>query len=213
MTTLPSSNLTINTIHQATGGSSGTQVSLEDNEVRVLADNDASGTAISFNALRGKIGIPKTNSTPSWKLTFIGRTTYYFWNRGTDNFNQTRPSATWSGVPKLVSCTGSDAGTVIVGKDTTNSPASVQVEFGPNDFHAGWTTITHSSTSGSIKRTGTFTFSGIDFPTFPNPTVQGSGVNYSVEASSFDINDTYSSSGLPEIDGSGPFPSYNFSIS
>ena len=93
MTTLPSSNLTINTIHQATGGSSGTQVSLEDNEVRVLADNDASGTAISFNALRGKIGIPKTNSTPSWKLTFIGRATYYFWNRGTDNFNQTRPSA------------------------------------------------------------------------------------------------------------------------
>jgi hypothetical protein len=214
MTTLSSSNLTINNIHQATGGSSGSQVSLNDDEVRVLADKETSGEAISFDNLRGKIGIPKTNSGPACNDSFINVKTYYFWNSlGTSAIGNTIPSSgPWSGVPYLESFAGVDAGQTISGKNTVDSPASLRVWFSSTAFHEGWTTLTHSTVTGSVKRTGSFTFSGMTFPAFGNPTDNGTYVIYTTQLTTYNTSNNYSSSGIPDSTASS-FPSYNCTLS
>tara|TARA_R110002012_G_scaffold93522_2_gene226707 strand:+ start:894 stop:1526 length:633 start_codon:yes stop_codon:yes gene_type:complete len=210
MTTLPTSNLTANAIHQATGGSSGSTVSLNDFEVRALADRETGGSSVSFDNLRGKIGIPKTNSGPGVYEEFLNRKNWYFWNAGTTVLGSPIPSATWSGVPTIKYFYPIDSGQVISGKSTVPDGAKMNLWFDANAYHEGWSTLTHSTVSGSVKRTGGFTINGVSFPAFPNPTNNGTYFIYGASQPSTGTGN-FNASGLPST--SGPFPNYNTALS
>jgi len=213
MTTLPTSNLTANAIHQAVGGPSASSMSLNQSEVRVLADRETAGSSISFDNLRGKIGIPKTNSAPGGYVEFLNRKNWYFWNNGTDVFGTPAPNgAPWSGVPKVEMFYASDSGTVISGKSSVPDGAKMSLWFDVNAFHEGWSTITHSTVSGSVTRTGRFTINSVSFPAFPNPTSNASYYIYNASQPSTGTGN-FSGSGMPALLGSGPFPNYNTALS